>query len=186
MRGSTLNLRLRTNILIVCVVFVSGISMAQSKTKKPVAEPTYFYEEDTKTFDNSVGIPGNVLDAIRATEEVKSMQNILKDYDPDNFAHLFKAVVVHLHGSKETDYVLLSEYPLSGADAPWFWIVRYDPIHPKVIFLALAGGFRLLKTRNYGYPDIRSDAWTASIEVKKIYHYNGQKYMLVHKYEKER
>jgi hypothetical protein len=105
--------------------------------------------------------------------------------DRDKFAQLFKAVVVHLHGPKETDYVLLSEYPLSGADAPWFWIVHIDQGHPKVIFFTLANSFELLRTRNHGYPDIRSRASTASFMYTDIYHFDGQRYILVHAYHKE-
>jgi hypothetical protein len=193
--------------VMICTIFFAGISMliarhfghpvgrttgtpwtkstTPTKSEKPAVEPTSFYEDDD-SFKYSVPIPDNVIDVLRNSEEAKEMQNELKDYDRDDFARLFKAVVIHLGGTDEINYVVMGEYPMGGADAPWFWIVRYDQSHPKLIFYTFAGGFSLLKTRNSGYPDIRSDAGTASIEVKEIYHYNGQQYILVHKYEKER
>jgi hypothetical protein len=187
-----MNMKLRMDILMICVLVAAGIATAQSKGKKPAAEPTAFYEDcidDDKDrpclFDHPVPVPDIVLDALRNSEEAKSMKDQLKDYDREDFARLFNAVVIHLGGPKEIDYVVMGEFPMGGADAPWFWIVRFDQTHPKVIFFTFAGGFRLLKTRNNGYPDIRSSAWTASDSYTNIYHYSGQRYILVHKYHKE-
>ena len=179
--------------VIICILFAARITTAQSNVRKPAAEPTVFYEdcdEDSGAerpclFKDSVVIPDNVLNALRASDEAKSMQGELKDYDRDDFAQLFRAVVIHLGSSKETDYVLLSEFPLGGADAPWFWIVRSHQSHPKVIFFTFANGFQILKTRNNGYPDIRSNAYAGGVKYTNIYHYNGQQYALVHKYQIE-
>ena len=215
-----MNLKLRLPFLIICALFVVGISIliawylghhigsntglpgsqtiVQTKSKKsnvepkatkinkPNIEPKDFNEEgDPNIFENSVDIPGNVLDAIRATKEAKSMQDKLKDYDRDDFAQLFKAVVIHLGGPKETDYVLLSEFPMGGASAPWFWIVRYDQSHPKVIFFTNSNSFSLQETKNSGYPDIDSEWCSAASCITRIYQYNGQRYILVHEYHTE-
>jgi hypothetical protein len=192
MKGMVMNMRSIMALLMICMLFTAGITSAQAKAKKTAVEPTAFYEDCIDgdkgrpcLFDHPVPIPDNVLDALRATKEAKESHDRLKDYDRDDFAQLFKAVVIHLGDPKEIDYVLLSEFPMGGADAPWFWIVRYDQTHPKVIFFTFAGGFRLLKTKNNGYPDIRSSAWTASDSYTNVYHYSGQRYILVHKYHKE-
>jgi len=175
--------------IMICALLSAEIATAQSKVKKPAAEPTAFYEDcgDDRPclFDNPVPLPENVLGKLCDTEEAKSMRDKLKDLDRDEFAQLFKAVVIHIGGPKEIDYAVLSEFPMGGADAPWFWIVRYDESHPEVIFFTFANGFEILKTRNNGYPDIRSNAYTASYEFTNIYHYNGQRYIVVHKYHKE-
>jgi hypothetical protein len=191
-RGSVMNMRQREPVMMICALFAAGIVTAQSKIKKSATEPTAFYEDCIDgdkdrpcLFDHPVPIPENVLGALRATKEAKEMQNELKGYNRDDFAHLFKAIVIHLGGPNEIDYVVMGEFPMGGADAPWFWIVRYDQTHPRVIFYTFAGGFRLLKTRNNEYPDIRSSAWTASDSYTNIYHYNGQRYILVHEYHKE-
>lgn len=187
-----MNMKFRMAFLMICILVATGIAAAQSKGKKPAAEPTAFYEDCIDNdkdrpclFDHPVHIPNKVLDALRATKEAREMRNELKDYDRDDFADLFKAVVIHLRGPNEIDYVLLSKFPMGGADAPWFWIVRHDQSHPKVIFFTFANGFEILKARNNGYPNIRSRAWTGCCIFTDIYQYNGQRYILAHKYEKE-
>jgi hypothetical protein len=175
--------------VLICALFVAGIATAQSKVKNPAAEPKTFYEDcgDDRPclFDNPAAIPNDVLDALWTSKEVQSEQDESKNLNRETFAQYFKAIVIHLSDPKETDYVLLSESPLGGADAPWFWIVRFDHAHPKVIFFTFANGFEILKTRNNGYPDIRSYAFTANTSYTEIYHYDGQKYVLVHRYHKE-
>jgi hypothetical protein len=169
---------------MICTVLAAGVASAQTRDKRPASEPTAF-NEDGDMFKRPVHVPASVLDALRSSEEAKSMKSELRGLDRDEFAQLFKAVVIHLGDPKEIDYVLISEFPLGGADAPWFWIVRYDQSHPKVIFFTFATGFEMLKTRNNGYPDLRSTANTASFGYTNIYHYDGQRYLLVHAYHKE-
>jgi hypothetical protein len=171
-------------ILMICALCTAGITSAQSKANKTAAEPTGFSEEGDQ-FNNTVPIPDNVMDALHNSEEAKSMKDVLENMGRDKFAQLFKAIVVHLRGPKETDYILLSEYPLNSADASWFWIVRFDPVHPKVIFCASANSFEILKTRNNGYPNIRSYTSIGGIEYIYIFHYDGREYILTHKYQKE-
>ena len=171
---------------MICAGFVAGITSAQTKGVKPAPEPRAFYEEgDPNPFTHPVPLPGSVLDALRATDEARDMRDRLKDYDRDDFAALFKAVKIHLAGPNELDYVVMGEFPMGGADAPWFWIVRFDKTHSQVIFFTFANGFEILKTSNNGYPDIRSNAFTASTRYTEIYQYNGEKYVLVHRYHKE-
>jgi hypothetical protein len=74
---------------------------------------------------------------------------------------------------------------MGGADAPWFWIVRFNRTKPKVIFFTFANEFQILKTANNGYPDIRSLAFAGGVTYTNIYHYDGERYRLVHKYQKE-
>jgi hypothetical protein len=174
---------------MICVCIAAGIATAQSKAKKPAAEPKAFYEDcgdDTPClFDNPEPLPDNVLDAIRATKEAKSMHDKLKKLNRDEFAQLFKATKIHLRGPEEIDYVVLSEFPMGGADAPWFWIVRYDRNHPKVIFFTFANGFEIMKSEDNGYPIIRSLAFAGGVTYTNIYQYNGEQCILVRKYQKE-
>jgi len=181
----------RLAVVMICAIFVAQIASAQSKVKKTATEPTVFNENEgaygdaPDPFDDPVPLPDNVLDALRASEQAKSMLDELKGLNREEFAKLFRAVKIHLSGPKELDYVVLGGFPMGGTDAPWFWIVRFDQTHPNVIFFTFANGFEILKTRNNGYPNIRSNAFTASTRYTEIYHYNGQKYVLVHKYQKE-
>lgn len=174
---------------MICTVFAAGFAIAQTKDKKPAAEPRAFYEEcgggRSCSFDNSVFIPNNVLDALRATEEAKSMHDALAKLNREEFAGLFKAVKIHLIPPNELDYVVMGEFPMGGADAPWFWIVRSDQNHPKVIFFTFANGFELLNSGHNGYPDIRSLAYAGGVTYTEVYQYNGQHYVLMHRYHKE-
>ena len=192
MSGSTMSKKIKVVFWMICIVFAAGFAIAQPKDKKSAAEPTAFYEDCISgdrdrpcLFDHPVPLPGKVLEILRATKEAKESQDKLTDYDRDDFAKLFKAIRIHLGDPKELDYVVLGQFPMGGADAPWFWIVRYDQSHPKVIFFTFANGFEILKTKNNGYPDIRSSAYTASFGYTNIYHYNGQRYVLIHEYHKE-
>jgi len=186
-----MNAKPKAAFCMICKVFAAGVAIAQTKGNKPAAEPTAFYEDCDDNdkdrqclFDHPVPLPGNVVDALRATEEARDMQDELKDYDQDDFAHLFKAVVIHLGNPEEINYVLLSEYPIGGADAPWFWIVRFDQAHPKVIFFTFANGFEILNAEHNRYPDIRSFAYAGGVTFTEVYQYNGQRYAPVHKYHK--
>lgn len=173
----------------ICLLFVAGVVAAQSKGTKPAADPTAFYEDcgDDRScsFDSPVPLPDNVLNALRTSEQAKSMQDELKGLDRERFTELFKAVKIHLGETEELDYVILSEFPMGGANAPWFWIVRSNQTHPEVIFFTFANGFELLKARNNGFPNIRSNAWAGGVQYTNVYLYNGQRYILVHKYHKE-
>ena len=179
----------RMPCVLICALFIAGVATAQSKVKEPAADPKAFYEDcgDDRPclFDHPADIPNNVLDALWVSKEVQSERDESKDLNRETFAKYFKAIVIHLSNPKEIDYVLLSESPVGGVDAPWFWIVRFDHAHSKAIFFTFANGFEILRTRNNGYPDIRSDAATASTIYTEIYHYDGQKYVLVHRYHKE-
>jgi len=178
----------RTVCVAVCALAAAGIATAQTKAKKLVAEPTAFYEdcgEVVECLQDPITLPANVLDALWATDEAKSMRGELRSLGRDGFSRLFKAVVIHLGSSKETDYVVLSEFPMGGVDAPWFWIVRMDQIQPKIIFFSFANGFELLKAKTNGYPNIRSLAFAGDVQYTNVYHYDGQRYVLVRKYQKE-
>jgi hypothetical protein len=177
---------------MIWTTFGAGIAIAHTKDKKPPAEPRAFYEDcDDKDkdrpclFGHSEPLPENVLGALRATEEAKDMRDKLKDYDRDDFAHLFKAVKIHLIPPNELDYIVMGEFPMGGVDAPWFWIVRFDQTHPKVIFFTFANGFEILHGGHNGYPDIRNLAYAGGVTYTEIYQYNGQRYVLVHRYHKE-
>lgn len=182
---------LRVVCVVTCAIFVAQIALAQSRGKKPAAEPTVFnenngaYEDGSDPFDDPVPLPDKVLDALRVSEAAKSVQDELKNMGRDEFAQLFTAVKIHLSGPKEIDYVVLGGFPMGGADAPWFWIVRFDQTHPKVLFFTFANGFEVLKTRNNGYPNIRSIAFAGGVAYTRIYHYNGQRYILARKYQKK-
>jgi hypothetical protein len=180
---------LRTVRVIICALFASGIASSQSKVRKSAPEPTAFYEDcgDGRScvFDNPLPLPDSVLDALRETKEARSMQDELKGLNGEQFSHLFRAVKAHLVGPKETDYVVMGGFPMGGADAPWFWIVRFDQDHPRVIFFTFANGFELLSMRNNGYPNIRSRAFAGGTEYTNVYHYDGEQYLLVRRYQRE-
>jgi hypothetical protein len=182
----------KTALIVICVLVAAGIVSAQSKYKKSGPEPRSFYEEcddDDKDrpclFDHPVPLPDNILDALRATEEARFLPGDLKNYDRDGFAHLFKAIVIHLGNPNELDYVVVGFPPMSGADNTWFWIVRSNPTNAKVIFFTNSNGFELLKTRNNGYPIIRSKWYSPAYCKTWIYQYDGRRYILAHQYEKE-
>jgi hypothetical protein len=189
MRSSVFNAGLKVVSWMIWTAFVAGIAIAQTKDKRPAAEPRAFYEEcgggRPCSFDNPVSIPNDVLDALRATEEARSMRDALADLNREKFAGLFKAIKIHLVPPNELDYVVMGEFPMGGADAPWFWIVRLDQTQPKVIFFTFANSFEILNAGHNGYPDIRSLAYAGGVTYTEVYQYDGQRYVLMHRYHKE-
>jgi hypothetical protein len=161
--------------LMICALFAPEIAIAQSTGVKLAPERTIFNDADS--FKNSVPLHRNVLDVLIASlkddEHYRDLFFGKSDIDLNRY---FTAVVVHLSGSNEIDYVVQGNLPLAGADCGWFWIVRSAPTHPKVVLFEPTGTIELLNSRTRGYRDIRS-VWIMSGHRRtRLFHFNGTEY----------
>jgi hypothetical protein len=123
------------------------------------------------------------LDALLRTPEAREAADALAGLDREGLRKIFSVVKVHLSNSREEDEVVLGSPPMSGADNDWFWIVRRLPGRTRVVLFANGLSFELLGSRTFGYKDIRTSWGAASgFTITCIYHYDGTRYQLVHKY----
>jgi hypothetical protein len=90
-----------------------------------------------------------------------------------------EAAVVHLHGPKERDLLVVgSGRPFIGANVGPFWVIRELPTGPQVVLAAISLSLEIRKTRSNGYRDIELFAATAVEGTTTKLHFNGTKYVL--------
>ena len=181
-----MNMKFRMAFLMICVLVTAGIATAQSASSKPATEPSTFYPDDgNRGFDGAVPQSDAILDALLKTPEAKENWDRLQKLNREELRKLFLVVRVHLNNADETDDVVLGKDPMSGADCDWFWIVRDKSDQIQVLLFENAYGVYLLKSRTKGYRDIRSVGFAGGTTYTSIFHYDGQRYIPVHKFQKE-
>lgn len=169
----------------ICAILVIETAWAQSTRTKPAAEPSSFYPDRNRGFDNA-GVPSDpVLDALLKTPEARLNWDRLQKLNRVELRKLFLVVRVHLKDAGETDEVVLGKGPMSGADCDWFWVVRDLGGHAEILLFENAYGVYLLESRTNGYRDVRSVAFAGSTAYTNFFHYDGQRYIAVHKFQKE-
>jgi hypothetical protein len=147
-------------------------------------EPTTFGRAESPA--NYVLLPKNLLDALIATREASYVRGEFCKNPGLSMNQFFDALEEHLNGSEEADYVVKGNFPLTGADCDWFWVVRSGLKRPAVLLFENASWLELLESRSRGYKDIR-DVWRSPNErVTRVYRYDGERYRLVHRYDKAR
>lgn len=177
---------LRIACVMICALCATGIAAAQSTGTKPATEPSIFYPDDSNRGFNAADPPSDaVLNALLKTPEAKENRGQLQELDREELRKLFLVVRVHLTNANETDEVVLGKDPMSGADCNWFWIVRDKGDQAQVLLFENAYGVYLLESRTNGYRNIRSIGFAGGTTYTNIFYYNGQRYIPVHKYQKE-
>jgi hypothetical protein len=186
MRGVAINMKLKIACLVICILSAAGLAIPQSSSSKPQTEPSIFYPDDgNRGFDGAHPPSKSVLDALLKTPEAKENWNRLQKLTREELQQLFIVIRVHLKDSDETDEVVLGKDPMSGADCDWFWIVRDKGDQAQVLLFENTYGVYLLKSRTNGYRDIRSVGVAGGMTYTNIFHYDGQRYIPVHKFQKE-
>ena len=173
-------------LAIICALFASEMSAAQTHKMHPNQERAKYAPSYDNSFDDSDPPSEGLLRALLDSREAKRVLKETPDIDRNNLSNLFRAVKVHLAGPSEVDYLVVGKFPMGGADNDWFWIVRYNRIHPRVIFFANASSVEFLKTRTRGYKNIRT-SWSsaAGFTLTDIFQYDGERYWLMHHFERQ-
>jgi hypothetical protein len=180
--------KVRTSyFFLFCLVCSASVVEAQTHKRTTNREPTFFspdYQENDP-FAHARPPADDILAALLKTPEARENEGALAGLDREELRKLFSVVEVHLAGSEEADEVVLGHVPLSGADNDWFWIVRRQDGHTRVILFANGLSIELLNSRTLGYKNIRT-LWGAAsgLTITCLYHYEGKRYRLVHKYSK--
>jgi len=178
--------RQTTTCFILIMLCHVCTATAQRADVKGTPEPTFFSEDmDPNPFWDSDTLPANVLEMLKVGKSAGLAADRLKGFDQAGFAALFDAVHVHLGNSRELGYVVVGKFPMSGADCDWFWVVRSDRDHPKIILFSNSNAIELLRGRTNGYRNVRS-TWSsaAGYTITCVYHYDGNRYRVFRKYEK--
>jgi hypothetical protein len=141
---------------------------------------------DAESFKNSVPLQRNVLDVLIAPlKNDKYYRNVVVGKSDDDLNKLFDAVVVHLSGSNEIDYVIEGNLPLAGADNGWFWVVRAKAGEkPTIALQCSTGELELLQSRHLGFRDIRTIWIMGPSHVEKYFQFNGVNYVLARTVDK--
>ncbi|MFZ1083881.1 MAG: hypothetical protein WAN35_02815 [Terracidiphilus sp.] len=177
-------MKFRVACLMICALFVTEIALAQSTGTKLTPKRTIFNDADS--FKNSVSLPKNVLDVLIASlKDDEHYSDLFVDKSNKELNEYFTAVLVHLSGFNEIDYVVQGNLPFAGADCGWYWIVRSARSHPEVVLFESTGTLELMRSRTNDYSDIRSVWQSPNERITRIYHYDGHSYVLAHKYDKD-
>lgn len=182
-----MNLKARTICFLICLACWAGMMALQASAQRTSQEPTFFspdYQENDP-FKSALPPADDVLNALLSTPEARNATDRLAGLDREGLRRKFSVVKVHLSDSSEEDEVVLGSDPMSGADNDWFWIVRRLLGRTRVVLFAGGLSVELLNSRTLGYKNIRT-SWSAAsgLTITCIYHYDGTRYRLVHKYTK--
>jgi hypothetical protein len=147
-------------LMAVAVVSLT-LALAQSTRHSGKATPTMFAPEVEQGFENAQPPSDAVLDALLTSAEAKDSRDELEGLDREAKRKLFEVVRVDLTGRGEEDYVALGNYPMSGADHHWFWIVQVNEGKARVLLFTQGLTIQLLHKRTNGYRDIK-EMWAAT------------------------
>jgi hypothetical protein len=170
----------------MCLILVDGAVLAQSSAASHPKQRTEFTTYDEHSLEGFGPVSEEIIDALLATEEADLMRDYLKGLSRHELLGLFKGIQLHLADSGETEYLVLGKSPMTGGDCDWYWVVRSSgKCQPEIILFANTNVIDLLRSKTNGHKDIRGE-WSAAsgLSITTIYHYDGLKYRLAHKYSK--
>jgi hypothetical protein len=177
----------RTICFLICLACSTGTIVSQASAHQASKEPTFFSPDyvENDPFKHALPPTDDVLNALLKTPQALQAADALAKLDREELRRTFSVVKVHLSDSSEDDEVVLGSVPMSGADNDWFWIIRRLPDHAQVVLFANGLSLELLNSKTVDYKNIRTSWGAASgISITCIYHYDGTRYRLVHKYTK--
>jgi hypothetical protein len=180
-----MNMARKMACLVISALFVSGTVSAQSTGMGPATERTIF--GSAESFKDPVPLPRSVLELlIEPFKDDSHYRNFVTGKSDTELNQLFSAVAVHLTGLNQVEYVIGGNLPFAGADNEWFWVVRTDGPHPKVVLNEGASFLQLLNSRTNGFRDIQSVWVMSGTKRSRVFHYDGVSYTLFNETEKQK
>jgi len=171
-------------VLFLCVVMDSVV--AQTSAGKPTARPLVFGSNGS--LKKPVRLPDDVLDLLLAdVSQDQYTQGAIREHPQKDRNDYFSAAQVHLENFRETDYVIEGSFPLNGADAGWFWVVRTKAgAKPTIVLSTSTGELELLQSWHFGFRDIRTIWIMGPSHVEKYFQFNGVNYVLARTVDKSK
>lgn len=170
----------RIQIILLLVLITPTI---QGQKSEAAHEQANFSEQSP--IQRPVSLPPNIFKMLLQRNEVKQDLPFFIDSKPATPDQLFTTTEIHLSSTSEADLVVAGIPPMTGADNDWYWIIRTGHKNPKVILFLGCNGFQVLKTTTNGYHDIRSFWGAGIVSITRIYKFNGIRYKLWKKVERE-
>jgi hypothetical protein len=105
--------------------------------------------------------------------------------DGANPSELFQAKPICLTRTSSDDLVVKGDFPMTGADNDWFWIVLHAHNRPKAVLWVAGNGVYVTHKVTRGYRDLFAN-WSsaAGYTLTWKYRFDGEKYVLYQKTEK--
>jgi len=169
--------------LLLAVVSLSKASHAQLSCNDA---PQEFgpMKQICRNFDHPVPLPPSVVAELVKTQAAGYARDVLKENPQYDLSQLFLAEKMKLAGPDEDDYVVLGEFPLTGADCDWFWVVRSLKSGPQVVLFSIGTMLRLLPQEDHGLPEIRADWWPGNGDGwARIFRFDGKEYKAARSFE---
>jgi hypothetical protein len=159
-------------LLTIAVLWVSA-SFAQSAC----AHKRIFGGEEDPCLDKAPSPSPLVVASILTTNEANDTFADMEPADRTSVSKLLKGLIVHLRNEQQNDMIVRGDFPMSGGDNTWFWIVTSADSRPAA-FWVQGNGVTILGSRHNGYADIRTDWAAGSHRATRIFRYDGHRYKL--------
>lgn len=178
----TINVACGISLFLIAAGTTAAAQLQHAKSAK---DPIIF-REDGEGFEDSVPLPEDAIKELLATPEAKWVADKLRGLGRRDLAGLFIAVRIDLSGPPNEDFLVLGRFPMSGGDCGWFWIVHSVRNHPRVILFAHTDSVELRRSSANGLKIIQTEWWSAAAySITEIYRFDGVRYRLVRKVEKD-
>lgn len=169
-------------IVVLSVLAMPVCTIAQSS----ISKATFFsWDYDMHGFKDAKPPSDAIISAILNTSNGRGNKQEIQKMPIAEKLKLFTTVRIDLGDLQEEDYLVLSSFPLTGADCDWYWIVRNKNNHVQVIFFDNTNSMQILKHSTNGYHDLET-AWSsaAGYTLTRIFKYDGNRYRMAHNYHK--
>ena len=162
-----------------CLLLLASISLWNhvSVAQKSCLNRQAFSGDDDPCLDKAASPSPEIVAAILVTDAARQE---LEDADSSERARipkLLKGLVVHLASERQTDMIVRGDFPMSGGDNTWFWIITFAESRPVATWVQ-GNTVTILRSRHNGYRDIRTDWFAGSHRDTQVLHYDGHAYKL--------
>jgi hypothetical protein len=157
-------------LLAVAALWISAC-FAQSAC----AHKRFFGGEEDPCLDKASSPSPPVVTSILNTNEANETFADMEPADRASVSKLLKGLTVHLRNEQQKDMIVRGDFPMSGGDNTWFWIVTSADSRPSA-FWVQGNMVTILDSRHNGYSDIRTDWAAGSHRATRIFRYDGHRY----------
>jgi len=159
-------------LLLVVALWISACFGQDACSYKRI-----FEGDEDSCFENATSPPPSVAASILNTTEAKETFADMGPGERAGVSRLWKGLTVHLRNQEQMDMIVRGDFPMSGGDNTWFWIVTSVDNHP-VAFWVQGNAVTILRSRHCGYADIRTDWAAGSNRATRIFRSDGRRYKL--------
>ena len=154
-----------------------GLWSSASRAQDKCLNRQVFSGDDDPCLDKADSPSPAIVSAILVTD---AAHQELEDADPSERARiptLLKGLAVHLASQRQKDMLVRGDFPMSGGDNTWFWIITSAESSPVATWVQ-GNTVTLLRSRHNGYRDVRTDWFAGSHRDTQVFRYDGHSYKL--------